>query len=610
MTSVSGLSGRGGGRATLRCGGWPQLAGVLALVMAFLIAPSPAVAADDLGRLRSQMDRDRAVFDRLDRTLGGAPVKTRSDALALASALESAATEFEASAQAYRGLSASGTVGTIATMLAEGVGEMAAGLRSAAAAVRSGNSSSYQVALRRAESGVQRFNLAVEQYNAYVRAHPSNGSSRGDPTGSPGQLTMLTAPLVAGMGGYLLIAAVVLNRLFSSRLRRLVGGLERRAGWEAIAGAYGLHLILVVALAYLALAFSAVAVVDFGLVAADLILQAPRVPAMLVVALLVVVVGSLLGILKGLFAAEKGGSFGIPVGEIEEPGLWRLSREVAGSVGTSTADTIVLSPLPGISVHEEGGLLDLLLGRTRRVLTVGAPSIVGLTVQQFRAILAHEYGHFSNRDTAWSSLTYRAGSAVSQTLSTMQGVRAMGGWFKAVGSINPALWILWLYRWLFAYLTSGFSRLREVCADQEAVERYGARAFVGGLVGVVVNDRLFWGVVFPRVVELAGQGQYLADVNAVVAVARERLSQPELERMVGEASGHRPSPFDSHPALGDRLAYVRRFSDVRASETEEGAEPLVDRFADWAARSGQLSELLAGGLLALPRQSAATGSAK
>jgi Zn-dependent protease with chaperone function len=582
------------------------------LLLQPFLAASPAAAADDLDRLRSQIEKDQSAFSRLARSVNDAPLNTMSEALTLASVLERAASDFEASAQVYRGLAGGGPAAPMASLCAEGVTEIAAGARSAAASLRSGSNSGFQIAQNRINSGRQRLSLAIDQYNAYIKAHPSSpsaGSSRGDPTGSLGQLTMLTAPLVAGIGGYLMIAAVVLNRLFSSRLRRLVDGLERRVSWGSISGVYGLHLILGVAVAYLALLFAALVVVDFGLLAADGITQARRVPGMLVVALVIVVVGSLLGIVKGLFGSRRDGGDGVQMGETKEPGLWELSREVAASVGTRAADSIVLSPMPGISVREEGGLLGLLLRRTRRVLTVGAPSIVGLSVQQFRAILAHEYGHFSNRDTAWSSLTYRAGSAVEETVGTMRQITAMGGWFKLVGSINPALWILWLYRWLFAYLTSGFSRLREVCADQEAVERYGARAFVGGLVVVVVNERLFWGVVFPRMVELAGESQYLTDVNAVVAMARQRLSPQELERMVGEVAALRPSPFDSHPALGDRLAYAGRLSTASKARTEEGAEPLVDRFADWAALSANLSLLLAGSLMPRRGQARAQGSA-
>jgi len=571
---------------------------LVALLLPLMLSVTTAFAADDVDRLRSQIEKDQAAFNRVVKAVNDAPLNTRSDAVALAGTLDGAASDFDASAQNYRSLAKNSSIAAIANSAGQGASDIAAGARSGAAALRNGDGTGFQTAQSRMNTGGQSLSRAVDQYNAYIKAHPSGSSVFGGLGESPLELTVSSAPFVLGIGLYLLLAGFILNALFRSRVKRLTSGADRRLRGGILAAVYGIHLLLLVALAYAALAFAAVLVVDFGLLAADGVLHASRIPIMLVVALAAVVLASLWGILKGLFSSAKSGNYGVEVDAREEPGLWSLSRETASAVGTRPADAILVSPLPGISVHEEGGLLQLLFGRTRRVLTVGAPSILGLTVQQFQAILGHEYGHFSNRDTAWSSLTYRAGSAISQTLGTMQSVEAQGGWFAMVSFINPARWTLWLYRLLFAYMTSGFSRMREVYADQGAVARYGAEPFKGGLRGVVVNDQLFAGAIMPHLLGLVREGKYLTNVYAAADGARQGLAADEAERMFSEAAAQKRSAFDSHPSLPNRLAYADRFGIGSESRGMGGTELLVERFADWGSRSTQLSDLLTHTLFA------------
>ncbi len=577
------------------------------VLLALLLSVASALAADDIDRLRSQIEKDQAAFNRLAKQVNEAPLGTRAEVLALAGSLDGAASEFEASVQNYRQLAANQALSAIANLGAQGAGEIGAGARSAAAALRNSNSAGFQAAQARMNRGKQTLGQAVDQYNAYIKAHPSGSSALGDLGESPLELTLSLFPFVVGLGLYLLVAGIVLNRLFAARLAGATNGTGRpRLRGGVLARLYGLHLVMLVALGYIALAFAAVLVIDFGIVAAAGISQVRRIPVMLVVALAVVVLASLWGIVRGLFGARRTVNYGIEVAPAEEPALWQLSRDTAQAAGTRAADAILVSPLPGVSVHEEGGLLQLLFGRTRRVLTIGAPSILGLTVEQFQAILGHEYGHFSNRDTAWSSLTYRAGAAVAQTLDTMQSVGSQGGWFALVSLINPARWTLWIYRLLFAYVTSGFSRMREVFADQAAVEQYGATPFKEGLRGVVVNDQLFGGVVMPRMIELAREGRYLSNLYLAADDARRSLGRDEIERLVDQAAAQKPSAFDSHPPLRDRLAYADRFGASSPSGVSlPGSVLLVDRFTDWGARSSQLSDLLTYSLFGAGRPSGA-----
>jgi Zn-dependent protease with chaperone function len=148
-------------------------------------------------------------------------------------------------------------------------------------------------------------------------------------------------------------------------------------------------------------------------------------------------------------------------------------------------------------------------------------------------------------------------------------------------------------------MTSGFSRMREVFADQAAIELYGAEPFKRGLRGVVLNDRLFGGAIMPQLVTLVREGKYLTNVYAVAEGTRWDMAPDEAERIFVEAAAQRPSAFDSHPPLRDRLDYADRFVAARPTPSAtDGAELLIGQFDDWGKRSTEISDLLTQTLFA------------
>lgn len=575
---------------------WVLAAAAIAIC---LVGAGPVLAADTSpDRLRAQIDRDQTALSALIKRVSDTPpAGLGSDLSSLADALQSGASTFETSEGAYRGMTFQDPTLREAHQLASSAAaSVAVGARQAAGGLRSLNEAGYRSGINEVNAGARSLEQAVDRYNAYAQAHPSRSATVADWADGPLRWTLWLAPFVLVPGAYLLLAGAVLNQWFRHRVARIVRGEQPqalRAG--SLTRLYGVHLVLLVGLAYMLLAFVGVLVLACGLEAARLILQAPRIPIALVIAVPAVVVACYWGMVNGLLGIGRGARLGVGAGAVDEPRLWSLSRETAAAVGTRPADILWLSPLPGISVHEEGGLIQLLLGRTRRVLTLGAPSLIGLTVPQFQAILGHEYGHLSNRDTAWSSLTFRAASAVQQTVASMDAVGRRGGWFALVALINPARWLVWLYLLLFRFLTSGFSRMREVFADATAIERYGAEAFKAGLRTVVLNDALFGSRGLPALVSLVREGRDFRGIYDALGATRDGMPPEELGVLFQQATARRPSAFDSHPPVSDRLRYADRFPSATAASST-GDEPVTGCFQDWAQRSHQLATLLVGRL--------------
>jgi len=132
-------------------------------------------------------------------------------------------------------------------------------------------------------------------------------------------------------------------------------------------------------------------------------------------------------------------------------------------------DRIVLTPDPGIAVYLDAGLFAALSGRGRRVLLIGVPSVHGLTVDEFRAILAHEYGHFGHADTRWATLAHAVDAALWKTVDVLPKPRQdqnQRNLFLALArAYNLGFWVVFLYQLLYLRVTAGFWRLREVQAD-------------------------------------------------------------------------------------------------------------------------------------------------
>ncbi len=182
-------------------------------------------------------------------------------------------------------------------------------------------------------------------------------------------------------------------------------------------------------------------------------------------ALLVLIAGlyTLAAVLRSLFVRPKNEHPGRPVTPDELPELWELAREVAQRLNTLPVDAIFLAPGSEIGVLERGSLLRALLRRPgQRYLILGLGALAGLTQGELRAILAHEYGHFNQRDMAGGNFV----NLVQRSLHSMARNLAAAGlatWY------NPAWWFVNLYNRIFLRITLGASRLQEILAGRLAL---------------------------------------------------------------------------------------------------------------------------------------------
>jgi Zn-dependent protease with chaperone function len=116
--------------------------------------------------------------------------------------------------------------------------------------------------------------------------------------------------------------------------------------------------------------------------------------------------------------------------------------------------------------------------RAVRVLILGVGVLKDFKIDEFRSVLAHEYGHFSNRDTAGGDVALRVRNDI---LKFYYAMREAG----QATNLNLAFHFLRFYNFLFHRISSGATRLQEILADRVAAQNYGAAAFEGGLRHVI-----------------------------------------------------------------------------------------------------------------------------
>ena len=250
-------------------------------------------------------------------------------------------------------------------------------------------------------------------------------------------------------------------------------------------------------------------------------------------------------------------------------------------------------PGSGIGVYLDGSLPSALLGKGTRVLELGLASLAGLRVDEFRAVLAHEYGHFGHGDTRWSSFSAALGNSLLEALREMPGPGTAGGQgtgTQALFALNPAYWILRLFHRLYTRVTNKFSRLGEVRADAVAVQTYGSDAFASGLTRLYVSDRVFTVAAQPRYIEaLRWRLPTLRQFSTLMDRSHHGVSETVQQNFAEEARAvvTRGSEHDSHPPIGVRLQYARLW----ARSGDEDARSVTCLFDNWDTLDQQAARL-------------------
>ncbi len=290
-----------------------------------------------------------------------------------------------------------------------------------------------------------------------------------------------------------------------------------------------------------------------------------HIPIKLLILAVCVAGVSVWSMLKSIFIRAKDEDPGLRLEMANEPKLRALLDSVAAKIGTRAVDNVYLTPSTDVAVMERKR------GK-ERCLILGVAALDGMQVRPFKSILGHEYGHFSNRDTAGGAFAL---SVRRSLMATAIGL-AQGGvatWY------NPAWLFVNAFHRIFLRISEGASRLQEVLADRWAVFAYGADAFEAGLRHVVARGVMFDAHV-ERTLNEVVNGQI--PLSNLYTYAPSKAPN-DVSDAIEEALNRKSTMYDSHPAPSERFALIHKLpAAVVAPEADDDA-PSSSLFANFEA---------------------------
>jgi len=388
--------------------------------------------------------------------------------------------------------------------------------------------------------------------------------------------------LALAIGLLVWIVGSVLNKKFNHLVTDFINGKEKNLKNKRVFRTYGYVLLVLLPFLIFLLLLALYSAITFTLYAVLLISNAPRIPIAVLIALAIIFFGTIAAVFMGLFRLifpKKILPYGIIIDQNSQTKLWRLINKTSGDLGTKCIDKIIITPDHGVGVYLEGNFFSKIFGSGRRVLQMGIPSIYDLSINELQAILAHEYGHFNNKDTQWSTFTYAMSTSLIETLKSTPGPGGEG-MVGGVMALNPAYWILFFYIKLFFRITNGFSRIREVMADLNSVELYGGEAFKNGLQKIARNDIVFSELVNDKyAIELLDEEKTITSIDIIMKFAYDsigKLGIKELDHNLLNNS-KTSTPYDSHPSLEKRY----KLADIYKVNKKDNSDKVNTLFEDW-----------------------------
>jgi Zn-dependent protease with chaperone function len=301
-------------------------------------------------------------------------------------------------------------------------------------------------------------------------------------------------------------------------------------------------------------------------------------------------------VVRGALAAIRIGKTsgpGVTVAVDAEPALWERVRRVARAVGTRGPDEIRIDSEVGAAVWEHGHLLGLLPGKRRMV--IGAPLLLALSPTQLDAVLAHEFGHYSNSDTRLGALAGRGRVSVMATLRVAE--RVAYGSPQTKGERRFRLpWALWIpvvfrtYAHMFLSLTEATSRQQEYAADLISARIAGRENTAAALAELPAISAAYRFYLDRYALSGLCLG-LLPEPPQVIGGFSGLLSDPrrarEIDAVRRNPPDERPGRYDTHPPLSARIAALRALPDdgrtAGPSADERAAAILKDQSGIFAA---------------------------
>lgn len=208
----------------------------------------------------------------------------------------------------------------------------------------------------------------------------------------------------------------------------------------------------------------------------------------------------LIFLVKFLFAVSRfDRSNSVEITETEQPELFGFIRQVTKDTQAPFPKKIYLSPDVNACVFYDSSFWSMFLP-IRKNLQVGLGLVNSVNVSEFKAVIAHEFGHFSQRSMKLGSFVYNVNRIIHNMLfENTSYSNALGSWasvsdvFALFASITVriAQGIQWVLRQMYGLINKSYmslSREMEFHADAVAASVSGSKSLITALRRIELAD--------------------------------------------------------------------------------------------------------------------------
>ncbi|PUB34799.1 Zn-dependent protease with chaperone function [Elizabethkingia sp. YR214] len=310
-------------------------------------------------------------------------------------------------------------------------------------------------------------------------------------------------------------------------------------------------------------------------------------------------------LIKFLFSVSKDNYEKIRVTKEKEPALFQLIEETYQQVGAPAPKHVFLTTDVNAFVSYDSSFWSMFLP-VKKNLTIGLGLINSTTVSELKSILAHEFGHFSQRSMKVGSYTNQAQKMLYDMLynnekffkniSGFAGVHAIFYLFVMI-AVYFIRGIQWLLARLFDLLFSkhlSLSRQMEFNADAIAAHVVGSRVSAESLLRLSLSEMAFSK---PLNFFYAHNKTYYTDnlyadqtllmnfyaeeyshrvVNQLPLVTLEESEKYNLSKLEIE------DKWSSHPSIKDRVQAIEKENIPSVNINNNLAKTLLNNFDSYA----------------------------
>lgn len=207
-------------------------------------------------------------------------------------------------------------------------------------------------------------------------------------------------------------------------------------------------------------------------------------------------------LVKGFFKRPaRNKEMHIEITEDEHPALFGFIHQICDELGAPEPNKVYVSPDVNAAVMPRTSLVNLFV-EPKKDLLIGLGLVNCVNLSEFKAVLAHEFGHFSQSAMA-SSYTYVASSIIGDLVDGEDWFDRLINWCKRQDNvvaifghvIGGCLWFgRKILEWLYKAITLqrlAVSREREFHADLVAVSAAGSNAVVHCLLRTEFGHQCF-----------------------------------------------------------------------------------------------------------------------